>query len=107
MPVARPAVAVADGSSPVVLEITPDVPAAMLEKIQGRILVTVRVLVDASGSVMGAMIEKPGPNASLAKLADEAAREWKFLPAERPSTRVWILTFEFSRFGVLARATAV
>jgi TonB family protein len=90
-----------------VLEVTPDVPQALSDKIQGRILVTVRVLVDASGNVIGAMTENRGPNSNLANLADAAAREWKFAVSENQTTRVWILTFEFTREGAAARATAV
>lgn len=96
-----------DASGSVLSEVTPDVPRAMLEKIQGRILVTVRVLVDDSGDVVAAMMEKTGPNKDLANLADGAAREWKFAPAEAQANRVWILTFAFTREGVTARATAV
>jgi TonB family protein len=94
-------------SRTLMLEVTPDVPDDLLEKIQGRILVTVRVLVDESGNVMAAMVEKAGPNKSLANLADQAAREWKFAPSEDPANRVWILTFAFTREGVTARATGV
>jgi TonB family protein len=96
-----------DADDPVLSEVVPEVPRALSEKIQGRILVTVRVLVDESGNVMAALIEKSGPNPNLAKLADQAAREWKFVPDEYESTRVWILTFAFTREGVTARATGV
>lgn len=96
-----------DTSRAVVREIKPDVPRAVRDKIQGRILVTVRVLVDSSGNVVAAMMEKAGPNKNLASLADGAAREWKFAPAEEQGNRVWVLTFAFTREGVTARATAV
>jgi TonB family protein len=85
----------------------PDVPLAMSDRIEGRILVSLRVLVDSSGNVMGTLMEKSGPNKDLANLADQAAREWKFEPADEQTTRVWILTFAFTRDGVTARATAV
>jgi TonB family protein len=103
----QPTRTVADTSGPVVLEVIPDVPRALRQKIQGRILVTVRVLVDTSGDVMAAMIEKPGPNRNLANLADDAARKWKFVTAESSATRVWILTFAFTEEGVTARAAGV
>lgn len=99
--------AVATSSRTLVQEVTPDVPRALSEKIQGRILITVRVLVDPAGNVMAAMVEKAGPNKSLANLADQAAREWKFAPEDTEGNRVWILTFAFTRDGVTARATAV
>ena len=106
---AKPVEVVADTDTvgAVLSEVTPEVPRAVRDKIQGRILVKVRVLVDASGDVMAAMVENRGPNPSLANLADEAAREWKFVPAENQNTRVWILTFAFTRDEVTARATAV
>lgn len=94
-------------SRTLVQEVTPEVPRALSEKIQGRILVTVRVLVDPSGNVMAAMVEKAGPNKNLASLADQAAREWKFAPEDTEGNRVWVLTFAFTRDGVTARATAV
>lgn len=103
----RSARTVANTSRTLAFEVTPEVPDALLEKIQGRILVTVRVLVDSSGNVMAAMVEKGGPNRNLANLADEAAREWKFPATDEQATRVWILTFAFTRDGVTARATAV
>jgi serine/threonine protein kinase len=98
---------VADTSSAVLREVTPDVPRALLDKIEGRILVTVRVLVDSSGTVVAAMMEKAGPNKNLANLADGAAREWKFTAVEKQDNRVWVLTFAFTREGVTARATAL
>jgi serine/threonine protein kinase len=97
----------ADPDSPVLVEVSPEVPRDIRAKIQGRILVTLRVLVDSSGNVMATMMEKPGPNRNLANLADQAARQWKFVPDELEANRVWILTFAFTREGVTARATGV
>ena len=98
---------VSSTSRTLVQEVIPEVPPALSEKIQGRILVTVRVLVDPSGNVMAAMVEKAGPNKNLANLADQAAREWKFAPEDTDANRVWILTFAFTREGTTARATAI
>lgn len=110
-PVARPA----DMPSPppaatspsIALQVTPDVPPAILDKIRGRILVTVRVLVAPSGNVIGALMENPGPSRYFARLADEAAREWKFAAADDQADRVWLLRFAFTRGGVTAHATVV
>lgn len=88
-------------------EVTPEVPQSLRSKIQGRMLVKVRVLVDASGDVMAVLMDNAGSSRNLANLADQAAREWKFAPADNDATRVWILTFEFTQSGVTARATAV
>lgn len=103
----QPMRVVSSTSRTLVQEVTPEVPRSVSEKIQGRIMVTVRVLVDPSGNVMAAMVEKAGPNKNLANLADQAAREWKFAPEDTEGNRVWILTFAFTREGVTARATAV
>jgi hypothetical protein len=89
----------------VLQEVTPNVPQDISEKIRDPIDVTLRVLVDASGDVMAALIEDPGRNKSLARLADNAAREWKFAETEQEDPRVWLLKFEFRRDGVTAMAT--
>lgn len=115
-PTPQPAAPVADAQEPLVLEITPTavlheamptVPENVSVKIQDPVDVTLRVLVDSSGDVMGALMEDPGPTKfkSLAKLADQAAREWKFAETEQEDARVWLLRFEFTREGVTAMAT--
>ena len=88
----------------VLYEAKPDVPQDISDKIRDPVDVTLRVLVDASGDVMGALMENPGRNKSLAKLADNAAREWKFAETEQEDPRVWLLRFEFTRDGVTASA---
>lgn len=90
----------------VLQEVTPDVPSEALNRIRGRIYVTVRVLVDAEGNVMGAMLENAGPNEYLANLAEQAAADWRFVPASTQKPRVWLLQFVFTRDGVTARAIA-
>jgi TonB family protein len=92
-------------SPSVVHEVRPDVPQAIREKIQGRIHVMVRVLVDPSGSVIAALMENPGRSKYFARLADNAAREWQFAPADHRGARVWLLRFEFTRDGVAVRAS--
>jgi serine/threonine protein kinase len=87
------------------LEAKPNVPQDISEKIQRPIPVTLRVLVGPSGDVVGALMENPGPSKYLARLAEEAAREWKFAETDEQSARVWLLRFEFTREGVTAKAT--
>jgi TonB family protein len=94
-------------SPSVLLEVSPDVPRTFLDKIQGRTLITVRVLVDPSGDVIGALLDSPGTNKSLDRLANKAALEWKFAPDENQGARVWVLRFAFSRDGVTTDATAL
>jgi len=106
-PVATQAVVEESTPSSVLHEAWPKVPPTLSEKIQDPVDVTVRVLVDSSGAVMGALMEDSGPAKfkSLARLADAAAREWKFAETEEQSARVWLLRFEFTRDGVTAVAT--
>ena len=105
-PEASPAVPAETVSGAVLHEVKPDVPQAALEKIKGRVHVSVRVLVDADGDVVGALLDEPGASKYFVDLAEQAAGEWKFVPAAGQDTRVWILLFVFSRNGVTTYATA-
>jgi TonB family protein len=96
----------AEASPSVVHEQMPDVPRGARETIHGHIKVAVRVIVDASGNVIDALLENPGPSWYFARLAREAARKWKFAPADNQGSREWLLRFEFARGGVTAHATA-
>ena len=87
-------------------EVIPDVPRNIRNGIRGHIKVTVRVLVDPSGKVVGDLLEKAGPSRYFAHLARDAATEWKFAPTDNPSPRVWLLRFEFTRSGATVHATA-
>jgi serine/threonine protein kinase len=78
----------------------PDVTRAISEKIRGHVTVTVRVLVDPAGNVVGEFFENAGPSRYFARLAGDAAGEWKFVPTEERGSRVWMLRFEFTRAGV-------
>jgi hypothetical protein len=64
------------------------------------------VLVDPAGNVAGVLPENPGSSKYFARLADNAAREWRFGETDKQSARVWLLRFAFTRDGVTARATA-
>jgi outer membrane biosynthesis protein TonB len=87
-------------------EVIPDVSQAILDKIRGHINVAVRVLVDPSGNVVGEFLEKAGPSRYFARVAADAAIEWKFAPADAQSPRVWLLRFEFTGGGATVDATA-
>lgn len=101
--------ATADPSSAVLREVMPDVPRRSLNTVRGHIKVTVRVLVDPAGNVVGDLLEKSGPSSYFARRAREAATEWKFapIPDDGRDSRVWLVHFDFSRSGVTARTTAV
>jgi hypothetical protein len=64
------------------------------------------VLVDPSGNVVGEFLENPGPSRYFARIAGDAAGEWKFAPADTQGSRVWLLRFEFTRGGATVDATA-
>jgi len=82
----------------------PDVPRRNRDTIRGRIKVSVRVTVDSSGNVVNETLEKPGPSKYFARLATEAARKWKFVPAGNHGSRKWLLQFEFTRGGATGHA---
>jgi TonB family protein len=95
----------ASASPSVLHEEIPDVPRSARETIHGHIRVAVRVTVDSSGNVVGRTLETPGPSRYFARLATEAARRWKFAPANKQGSRNWLLRFEFTRSGTTAHAT--
>jgi TonB family protein len=82
--------------------VPPDVPRSASRTIQGRLKVKIRVTVDPSGEVSSVKVESPGPSKYFANLALQAARQWKFTPAQvdgQAVSSVWILRFEFARTG--------
>ena len=91
-------------------QVLPDVPLSARNTIEGHVRVGVKVDVDASGSVVGATLESPGPSQYFARLALEAARRWKFFPAQMNGDKVpskWILRFAFGRLGTDVHPTQV
>jgi TonB family protein len=96
-----------EASPGVVHEQIPVVPRSARESIHGHLKVAVLVIVDRSGNVIDVLLENPGPSAYFARLAREAAREWKFAPANnQDDSREWLLTFEFTRGGTTGHVTA-
>ncbi len=86
----------------VVHRVMPNVPRSAADTIRGHVRVSVRVQVDSSGNVSDADFESRGPSHYFANLALNAARNWKFRPAQAngravPST--WILHFAFGQTG--------
>jgi TonB family protein len=81
-------------------KVVPDVPQSASDTIRGTVRVSVKVAVDPSGNVVQATLDSPGPSRYFAKLALEAARQWKFWPAEvggRHVSKEGVLQFEFTR----------
>jgi TonB family protein len=79
------------------------VPERALRTIQGKVEVSIRVNVDPAGAVSDASIESRGRSRYFANLALQAAKSWKFTPAQQngqPTSSVWLLHFEFRQSGV-------
>jgi TonB family protein len=91
-------------SSPVVHEEIPAVSRGAHDSIRGQIKVVVRVTVDRAGNVVSENLEVHGSSRYFARLATEAAKKWKFAPADNPAPREWLIQFEFSRGGVTGHA---
>jgi hypothetical protein len=90
--------------SPVVHQEIPVVSRGAHDSIRGQIKVAVRVTVDRAGNVVAENLEVHGSSRYFARLATEAAKKWKFAPADNPSPREWLVQFEFSRGGVTGQA---
>jgi serine/threonine protein kinase len=93
----------AEGSPFVIHEEIPEISRQARDTIRGHIKIAVRVTVDSSGNVVNEVLETRGPSYYFARLATEAARKWKFVPADQDS-RKWLLRFEFARDGVTGHA---
>ena len=70
--------------------------------IHGHIKVRLKVGVDPAGQVSSAKFANPGPSKYFARLAMEAAQQWKFAAPTvngHPVASEWNLLFEFARGG--------
>lgn len=96
-----------DNQNGVVRQAMPQVSPSARRTIQGTIKVRVRVDVDAAGNVAKTRFELSGPSKYFSRVAMEAAREWKFVPARagEPALREWKLQFAFSRAKTGVSAT--
>jgi TonB family protein len=89
-------------------KVMPDVPERASRTIHGTVKVGIRVDVNPSGSVGDASIDSQGPSKYFANLALEAARNWKFTPAQtngQSVASVWVLRFEFRQDGTRVTPT--
>ncbi|MGA9999080.1 MAG: TonB family protein [Candidatus Acidiferrales bacterium] len=104
-PSPRPAVtspASAPARGQVAHKAMPDVSQKALETIRGKVRVSVKVNVDASGKVTNAAFEAPGPSKYFADAAIHAAKNWTFAPPSSNGEKVpseWLLRFEFAPAG--------
>jgi TonB family protein len=96
-----------DNQNGVVRQVMPQVSPSARRTIQGTIKVRVRVDVDSAGNVAKAKLEVSGPSTYFSRVAMEAAREWKFVPAPSGDSgaREWKLQFAFSRAKTGVSAT--
>jgi len=102
--------AVDDAQLGIVRRVMPQVSPSARRTIQGKIKVRVRVGVDAAGNVSSAALESAGPSKYFSRISMEAAREWKFAPAdaaEQSGRREWKIQFAFTRARTEASAVRV
>jgi TonB family protein len=84
--------------------VMPDVLRSASKTIQGKVEVRIRVTVDPSGNVSNATFDSPGPSKYFAKLALQAAQQWRFKPPKvdgQAVSSVWILQFQFTQTATL------
>jgi TonB family protein len=94
----------------VVERVQPDVPERAMRTIRGKIEVTARLHVDASGSVTSATLERRGSSRYFATRALDAVRKWRFkapAPDGHAVPSEWTVKFEFRRDGIVATPTEV
>jgi TonB family protein len=92
----------------VVQRVVPQVSPGARRSIHGKIVVRVKVSVDAAGNVEVAKLESVRGSKYFNRVALDAARDWTFSPApagQQLGTREWKLQFAFSR--ARTEATAV
>lgn len=89
----------ADTESGVVRRVLPQVAPGARRTIHGTIKIRVIVSVDAGGSVTQAKLESVGTSKYFNRIAQDAARGWKFapVPAGDSGARKWSLLFTFNR----------
>jgi TonB family protein len=88
-------------------EVLPDVPSKARNTITGKVRVTVKLAVDASGAVSHASLVSRGPSEYFANEALQAARKWTFKPPRVDGKAIpseWNLSFEFKSNGATAAA---
>jgi serine/threonine protein kinase len=94
--------------------VMPAVAPSSIRTITGHFRIVIQASVDDAGNVTDAKFKTRGPSQYFARLSMEAARKWKFAPAEvngRPAASAvpsqWMITFKFSRAGIDGSAEQV
>jgi TonB family protein len=91
----------------VVHQALPKISPSAQRTISGKIKLRIRVHVDSRGNVTKSDMVSAGPSKYFARLAMEAARDWKFQPAPSSGERRWMLHFDLTRKGTVASAEPV
>ena len=94
----------------VISRVMPDVPEDAMQTIDGTVLFSVRVGVNADGTVNSASIDRAGTSPYFHKFALAAARQWRFAPAHSGGQAVrstWVLHFALRRSGIEVRPEEV
>jgi TonB family protein len=90
--------------------VMPDVSASANRTIQGKVDVVVRANVSVSGAVDNVRLQSGGRSRYFTAKALDAARKWRFTPAQqdgRAVPSVWNLRFQFRRSGPEVNASQV
>lgn len=106
-PAHPPAATDPDTSASAIHEVLPAVSRNALQTIRGTVRVAIRVDIDRQGSVVAATAHEPGPSRYFERHSLEAAKQWKFAPANTDAPRTMLLRFDFTRERASARATRV
>lgn len=101
-------VANSNSAGAVLSEVKPAASQSSLRTIHGRIKVRLRVGVDAAGNVTTANLTTAGPSKYFARLATQAAQQWKFTAPQENGRAIpsqWTILFEYSRSGISEQAS--
>ncbi|HEY1241747.1 MAG TPA: protein kinase [Bryobacteraceae bacterium] len=80
-------------------QVLPEISQESRETIRGRIDISVRASVDASGAVVDAKLDSAGPSRYFANRALAAAEKWKFDPRPDADPEEWVLRFAYTKSG--------
>jgi serine/threonine protein kinase len=86
----------------VIHQVMPAPSQGALNTVHGKVRVSVKVAVDPAGNVTDVTFVSHGPSEYFARLAHNAAAQWKFAPAQMEGQNVaseWLLKFAFGRKG--------